>query len=252
MCYRRVLPETSIHDKPVEGKPARTITLEYARDPIYKTPILDKHSFKDADGNPTPPESCSLTESQNRSFRNKIIDTLKPGTQPQQDIQVLSSDNADQSVATEPPGWHMSREQGIRIKAGSPRSYYIGMNRQCLRYPANRRRRLCVVNLVSRKARRSNRRAGLALVVGEPTEFRFFSSTTRNQDQIGDRFDAANCDDITEMPPLQVTLPADEDQKHPTMVPVTLRADLTDIGTLQIWCDSKQDNNSGKLEFDIR
>lgn len=257
-------PETSIHDKPVEGRKTglRTITLEYAADPAFTRHLaafLDKHSFKDADGNPMLPGVVLFNGGVTKPdlFRNKIIDTLKTwNSASEQEIQVLNSENADQSVATG-AAWlaYVKRAGGIRIKAGSPRSYYIGIESPMPAVPGFQPPvdALCVVNFgLEEGSSVKIDEQGLALVVGEPTEFRFFSSTTRNQDQIGDRFDASNCDDITEMPPLQVTLPADEDQKHPTMVPVTLRADLTDIGTLQIWCDSKQDNNSWKLEFDIR
>ena len=93
---------------------------------------------------------------------------------------------------------------------------------------------------------------GLALVIGEPTEFRFFSSTVRHDDKIGDRIDANDCPDLVELPSLQVLLSRSEDESSANLIPVKLRTDLTDIGTLQLWCEEQNGENSWKLEFDIR
>ena len=93
---------------------------------------------------------------------------------------------------------------------------------------------------------------GLALIVGEPTEFRFFSSTNRHDDKIGDKIDANDCADLVEMPPLKVMLSLSDEDSSVNLVPVKLRTDLTDIGTLQLWCDDLNGKNSWKLEFDIR
>ena len=58
--------------------------------------------------------------------------------------------------------------------------------------------------------------------------------------------------DLVEMPPLQVLLTRSEDDSSVNLVPVKLRTDLTDIGTLQLWCEELKGENSWKLEFDIR
>ena len=47
---------------------------------------------------------------------------------------------------------------------------------------------LCVVNFGMEEGSAADiPEHGLALVIGEPTAFRFFTSTTRQQDAIGDR-----------------------------------------------------------------
>ena len=113
---------------------------------------------------------------------------------------------------------------------------------------------LCVVNFGMEEGTSAKVNVkGLGLLVGEPTVFRFFTSTARQQDAIGDRFDVADADELTEIAPLQITLEAPEgEEKRGGLVPVKLRSELTDIGTLQLWCDESRGDHSWKLEFSIR
>ena len=37
-----------------------------------------------------------------------------------------------------------------------------------------------------------------------------------------------------------------------TLVPVRLRVVLTEIGTLELWCDDARGGNSWKLQFELR
>ena len=91
---------------------------------------------------------------------------------------------------------------------------------------------------------------GLGLIVGEPTEFRFFQSTERTEDDLGEVL--PDVDELHEMPPLRASLPVDEQTPAGTLVPVTLRTVLSEIGTVQIWCREDGGERSWKLEFDLR
>jgi hypothetical protein len=97
------------------------------------------------------------------------------------------------------------------------------------------------------------------LVVGEPAEFRFLSSTTRKADPVGALVEDWG-DEIEELGPLEVTLPI-EGQRDGT-VPVTLESRVTELGTLELWCvasgrtggqpASAQEPGRWKLELNIR
>jgi hypothetical protein len=87
------------------------------------------------------------------------------------------------------------------------------------------------------------------LVVGEPAEFRFLSSTVRKQDEIGSLV-ADWGDEIQESSPLEVTLKVDG--KEDTILPVRLETRVTEVGTLEIWCVARDDSQRWKLEFNIR
>ena len=65
---------------------------------------------------------------------------------------------------------------------------------------------------------------------------------------------ALDGDDLTELSPLAVTLaPSSEGGTGGSLVPVTLRTVLTDIGTLELWCqEAREGGQSWKLEFTVR
>jgi hypothetical protein len=87
------------------------------------------------------------------------------------------------------------------------------------------------------------------LVVGEPAEFRMLGSSSREADALGTVLEDWG-DEIEELAPLVTTLEwADHDG---TLVPVRLRAHLTEIGTLEVWCVARDGARRWKLEFGVR
>jgi hypothetical protein len=71
----------------------------------------------------------------------------------------------------------------------------------------------------------------------------------RKQDHVGDL--AENwADDIEELSPLEVTLNIDGQQG--TVLPVRLESRVTEIGTLEVWCVSRDGARRWKLELNIR
>jgi hypothetical protein len=87
------------------------------------------------------------------------------------------------------------------------------------------------------------------LVVGEPAEFRFLSSTVRKSDPPGALIEDW-ADDLDELGPLEVTLqlPGRED----ATVPVSLETHVTEVGTLELWCVTRDRSHRWKLELNIR
>ena len=91
----------------------------------------------------------------------------------------------------------------------------------------------------------------LGLVVGEPAEFHFLSSSTRRDDQVGSRIDDARRAELSELAPVSTELPA-EGATAGTLVPVTLRSKVTEIGTLELYCVERQSGRRWKLEYNVR
>jgi hypothetical protein len=87
------------------------------------------------------------------------------------------------------------------------------------------------------------------LVVGEPAEFRFLSSTIRKQDHVGDLLEDWGSD-VEEMSPLEVTLTLEGQQG--SVLPVGLQSRVTEIGTLELWCVLRDQSKRWKLELNIR
>jgi hypothetical protein len=87
------------------------------------------------------------------------------------------------------------------------------------------------------------------LMVGEPAEFRFLSSTVRKQDQIGNLLEDWG-EEIEELSPLEVTLKLEGQEG--AVLPVRLETRVTELGTLEVWCVSRDGAQRWKLELNIR
>ena len=87
------------------------------------------------------------------------------------------------------------------------------------------------------------------LVVGAPAEFRFLGSTTRRGDAVGTMVEEWE-GQIEELSPLATTLAAPTGEGK--LAPVHLHSKITEIGTLEVWCISRDGKQKWKLEFNVR
>jgi molecular chaperone DnaK (HSP70) len=143
--------------------------------------------------------------------------------------------------------------KGVRIRGGVPRTYYVGIESSLPAVPGlpAPMKALAVVpfgleegSTVELPQRR------FALVVGEPAEFRFFSSLSRKSDLPGVLTDEIT-DDMEELAPIEVFLPPQADGTREQVVPVTLESNVTETGMLELWCVAA-DGRRWKLEFNVR
>jgi hypothetical protein len=87
------------------------------------------------------------------------------------------------------------------------------------------------------------------LVVGEHTRFRFFSSSTRREDKVGDFLeDAERTPDLEELPPIETAL----EGSSGALVPVNLQAAVTELGALEVRCLERNGKGRWKLELNVR
>jgi hypothetical protein len=143
---------------------------------------------------------------------------------------------------------------GVRIRGGTARSYYIGIETAGLAIPGAPRplRALCVVPHGMEEGTELDVPAEpIGLIVGQPAHFRFFSSAVRKDDQPGSRLSAWSPDELTETDALEATLPAD-DAEGEHYVPVTFHTKITELGLLELWCVNTRGSGRWKLEFSVR
>jgi hypothetical protein len=143
--------------------------------------------------------------------------------------------------------------KGVRIRGGVPRTYYVGIESSLPAVPGMPApmKALTVVPFGLEEGSRillSTRK--LALVVGEPAEFRFFSSLTRKHDEAGTLIDEMD-DSFEELDPVEVFLPVNAEAKREQVVPVTLETHVTETGMLELWCVAA-DQRRWKIEFNVR
>jgi len=166
--------------------------------------------------------------------------------------QVLDAPDLEHAVARGAAYYGRARRgHGVRIRSGASRSYYIGIESAMPAVPGMEApmKALCVVPFgmeEGTEAKIPDRDFGL--LVGEPAEFRFLSSTVRKQDHAGDLLENWS-GEIDEISPLEVTLSLDGQQGN--VLPVRLESRITELGTLELWCVSR-DAHRWKLELNIR
>ena len=167
--------------------------------------------------------------------------------------QVLEAPDLEHAVARGAAYYGKARRgRGVRIRSGASRTYYIGIESAMPAVPGMEAplKALCVVPFgmeEGTEATITGREFGL--VVGEPAEFRFLSSSVRKQDHVGSLLEDWGSD-IEELSPLEVTLKLDGQQG--TVVPVRLETRVTELGTLEVWCVSRDGTKRWKLELNIR
>ncbi|MCS6900468.1 MAG: Hsp70 family protein [Myxococcales bacterium] len=148
------------------------------------------------------------------------------------------------------------RGRGIRIRGGTARSYYVGIESAAPAVPGIEPpiSALCVAPFGMEEGTSVDLPAReLGLIVGEPVRFRFFSSSVRREDPVGAELEDAP-EHLEEMPPLEVTLPP-EGRRAGDVVPVSLRASVTEIGTLLLEAVALHPSipdERWKIEFNVR
>lgn len=150
-------------------------------------------------------------------------------------------------------GW-TKHHGGMRIRGGAARSYYVGVETAGLAIPGAPRplRALCVVPFGMEEGTEADVPSSeIGLVLGEPTQFRFFSSAVRAADQAGDMLPQIDEDQLAETDSLEAMLDAG-DSDEGTYVPVRFQSRITELGVFELWCVSTTSDRRWKLEFSIR
>ncbi|HXY52593.1 MAG TPA: Hsp70 family protein [Terriglobales bacterium] len=167
--------------------------------------------------------------------------------------QILEAPDLEHAVARGAAYYGKARRgRGVRIRSGASRTYYIGIESAMPAVPGMEAplKALCVVPFGMEEGTEAtipDREFGL--VVGEPAEFRFLSSSVRKQDRPGSLLEDWGSE-LEELSPLEVTLKLDGQQG--TVLPVRLETRVTELGTLELWCVSRDGTNRWKLELNIR
>jgi len=192
------------------------------------------------------------------ALRSRLVEVLNhwlaaEGFETLEAAHVLDAPDLEHAVARGAAYYGRARRgQGVRIRSGASRTYYIGIESAMPAVPGMEAplKALCVVPFgmeEGTEAQVPDREFGL--VVGEPAEFRFLSSTIRKQDHVGDLLENWGSE-IEELSPLEVTLNVDGEQG--AVLPVRLESHVTEIGTLEVWCVSRDGTQRWKLELNIR
>ncbi|MBV8902681.1 MAG: molecular chaperone DnaK, partial [Acidobacteriia bacterium] len=138
---------------------------------------------------------------------------------------------------------------GVLVRGGLPRTYYVGLGEE-------REGKLPAVCLVPRGAEEGVAlevdNAALQLVANRPVSFRLYSSLTRTEDRLGDLVELPAGDTgLHRHAPLHAVIRFGRKAEE-RLIPVKLGARLSEVGTLETWCQSKISDNRWRLEFELR
>jgi len=186
----------------------------------------------------------------------RVMDTINDwlymeGAEP---ARMLEGADLDLAVARGAAYYSYARRGGgVRIRGGTARSYYVGVESSMPAIPGMEPpiQALCVAPFGMEEGSELELPGQeFGLVVGEPVHFRFFGSTTRRQDAIGEVLDFWGPDELQEQNEIQATLPADG-RSPGDVVQVKLHALATEAGTLELAAVAR-DGQRWKVEFDVR
>jgi hypothetical protein len=165
---------------------------------------------------------------------------------------ILDNRDLDLAVAVGAAYYSYVRKTGagLLVRGGLPRAYFIGLGGA----DDAAIRTMCLVPRGSEEGSKVEIDPGnLQLVANKPVSFRLYSSRTRTEDQPGDIVEFPRESDDGEPhlhAPLNAVLRFGKTGER--LVPVKLGAELTEVGTLQIWTDSKISEHRWRLQFELR
>ena len=255
------LPECAPTELPARGRRVglTEIGLPYAADPAitrHLARFLGQQAGSLHTGGSTVKPSAVLFNGgvfKAAELRQRVIDVLSAWSG--RAVPPLEAADPDLAVALGAAYYgQVRRGRGVRIRGGVPRAYYVGIETAAPAVPGvvPPIKALCVVPMGTEEGTETDVPGPeFGLVVGEPAEFRFLGSTTRRDDKVGSVVERWPAEELQEMSPLETALAAEEGGKGET-VPVRLHSHVTEVGTLELWCNSTRDNRRWKLEFNVR
>jgi hypothetical protein len=236
------LPFCDIGDKPAEEKRSlfRELGLPYVSDPAVTRHLA---AFLSANEDAKPdavlfnggffiPDIC----------RQRVADVMERwyGRRP----LILENRDLDLAVAVGAAYYSYVKATGagLLVRGGLPRSYYVGVGDN---------EAVCLVPRGAEEGQTLELDSqDLHLVANRPVSFRLYSSLTRVDDSVGQLIGKSDAVDLHLHAPLNAVIRFGKTGER--LVPVKLRAHLTEVGTLEVWADSKISEHHWRLQFELR
>jgi molecular chaperone DnaK (HSP70) len=183
-------------------------------------------------------------------LQRRVMDVLT-SWQNDSELRVLESSNLDLAVARGAAYYGLARRgRGVRIRSGLNKAYYIGVAASLPAVPGMPApiKALCVAPFGMEEGSSTElTEREFNLIVGEPAKFDFLGSSVRTDDTVGSLIEDWE-NDIESITTIETAL----DGTYGSAIPVSIQVKLTEIGTIELWCVSRQDGKRWKLEFNVR
>ena len=162
-------------------------------------------------------------------------------------IRLLPHKSLEFAVARGAVCYGLSR-RGLarRIGGGSAHALYVGLAAE---QETSTPRAICLIPRGQEEGQPVDLKTRpFELMLGRPVQFPLFSTTSNRIDRPGDVVEID--DEFRALPPIHTLFKGTASRT--TIVPVHLRAVLTELGTLELWCVSNEGGERWRLEFELR
>jgi hypothetical protein len=183
--------------------------------------------------------------------RERIVEAISAwfgGAQSGWWPKLLNNEAVDSAVARGAAYYgRVRRGTGLRIRAGSARTYYIGLRSD------DGLQGICVLPAgVEEGATLPLLNREFSVLANRPVSFTLYSSRTRH-DAHGEvvRLDEADEANVHRHAPLVTLLRYGKKMRELYLI-VRLRASFTEVGTLELWCESRDTPHRWRLQFELR
>ncbi len=166
-----------------------------------------------------------------------MIDVFNGYVNQENAVAILGGvEDLDAAVACGAAYYAWSKQHGgIRIRGGTARSYYVGIESAGLAVPGMPRplTALCVVPKGMEEGTQADVPSrDIGLIVGQEATFRFFASTVRPDDKAGSTLKYWDDEELQETSPMRLRLDVDENNENRQVVPVRFQSRITELGCL--------------------
>ncbi len=189
-----------------------------------------------------------------KALRQRVFEVVSEWVKPEEGLKELKGADLDLAVSLGASHFGLvSKGEGIRIRGGIPRSYYIAVESTGLAIPGMppQIKALCIVPKGLEEGSSIDiPQKEFGLLVGQDVEFKFMASNERPEDKPGDMIDDWE-DSIEPISTLKTNIEASGIDPG-TVIPVILQAKATEVGTLEVSLISKEKGLKFDLEFDVR
>jgi len=177
-----------------------------------------------------------------RERLREVVSSWFPGAPP---VALLDTAHLDLAVARGAAAFALARRGlGLRIGGGTARAYFVGVDAT----GADAAQALCLIPRHQEEGTEVEVPRTFSLRLDEPVRFPLYATTRARFERPGDVVPVD--DTLQPLPAIETVLRAVGGGK--SQLPVRLRAALTSIGTLEIFCVAEDRDARWKLEFGLR
>lgn len=256
-------PHCSINDEPAEDTASgvRELNLMYAADAAVSKHLAKflKNQMNDAHKEYGYPNAILFNGGvfKAKIFRDRLVAIIDSWLTESGKDQIKVLEGIELSKAVSRGAVYFGQAvsgKGIRIRGGVSQSYYLGIETPMPAVPGFKPplKALCVAKQGTEEGsvlKVENQSFGL--VIGKTAEFRFFKSNCRREDEFGQLIPDMD-ESFEETSLMTAEMPAYDGLKAGDLVDVELEVVITEIGTLEVYCISKDNEHRWRLEFNVR